>query len=201
MQGYPRRPDDPDGPENYHVVLLDNGRSALIGTPFREALRCIKCGACMNHCPVYGAVGGHAYGFVYPGPIGAVINPAIIGLKEASHLPNASTFCGRCESVCPMKIPLPKLMRDWRTLEFAAGGGTFASRLGLKVWAQFALRPRLYHMAARFGVAALGIAGRRRGGFRWLPFAGGWTRHRDMPAPQGATFQQLWAKRKAGVPK
>ena len=138
----PRRPDDPDGPENYHVVLLDNGRSALIGTPFREALRCIKCGACMNHCPVYGAVGGHAYGFVYPGPIGAVINPAIIGLKEASHLPNASTFCGRCESVCPMKIPLPKLMRDWRTLEFAAGGGTFAARLGLKIWAQFARRPR-----------------------------------------------------------
>ena len=197
----PRRSGDPDGPENYHVVLLDNGRSALIGTPFREALRCIKCGACMNHCPVYGAVGGHAYGFVYPGPIGAVINPAIIGLKEASHLPNASTFCGRCESVCPMKIPLPKLMRDWRTQDFAEGGGGRASRFGLKVWGLFARRPRLYHMAARLGITALSIAGRRRGAFRWLPFAAGWTRHRDMPAPQGATFQQLWAERKAGVPR
>ncbi len=119
----PRRPGDPDGPEQYHVVVLDNGRSALLGTPFREALRCIRCGACMNHCPVYGAVGGHAYGWVYPGPIGAVINPALIGLKEAAPLPHASTFCGRCESVCPMKIPLPKLMRDWRTQDFADGGG------------------------------------------------------------------------------
>ncbi len=197
----PRRPGDTDGPENYHVVILDNGRTALLGTPFREALRCIRCGACMNHCPVYGAVGGHAYGFVYPGPIGAVINPAIIGLKEAAHLPNASTFCGRCESVCPMKIPLPKLMRDWRTLEFADGGGTLAARAGLKLWAYFARRPRVYHMAARLGITALGLAGRSRGAFRWLPLAGAWTRHRDMPAPQGQTFQQLWAEHKAGVPR
>ena len=197
----PRRAGDPDGPETYHVVILDNGRSALLGTPFREALRCIKCGACMNHCPVYGAVGGHAYGFVYPGPIGAVINPAIIGLKEASHLPNASTFCGRCESVCPMKIPLPKLMRDWRTQEFANGGGSVTARFALHLWSRFALRPRLYHAVARIGIAALGFAGRRRGAFRWLPVARGWTAHRDMPAPQKRTFQQLWAEHKAGVPR
>ena len=101
----PRRKGDPDGPEAYHVVLLDNGRSELIGTPFREVLRCIRCGACMNHCPVYNAVGGHAYGWVYPGPIGAVLTPALIGVKEGGNLPNASTFCGRCEAVCPMKIP------------------------------------------------------------------------------------------------
>ncbi len=197
----PRRPGDPDGPQNYHVVVLDNGRSALLGTPFQEALRCIRCGACMNHCPVYGAVGGHAYGFVYPGPIGAVINPAIIGLKAAHHLPNASTFCGRCESVCPMKIPLPKLMRDWRTEEFIEGGGGRAARLGLKVWSSFARRPRLYHAVSRIAVAALSAIGRRRGAFRWLPFAGGWTRHRDMPAPQGRTFQQLWAEHERGVPR
>ena len=98
-----------------------------------------------------------------------------------------------------MKIPLPKLMRDWRTLEFAQGGGTRAARLGLKLWGHLARRPRLYHMASRLGIAALSIAGRRRGAFRWLPFASGWTQHRDMPAPQGATFQQLWAKHKAGV--
>ncbi len=197
----PRRPSDPDGPLDYHVVVLDNGRSALLGTPFREALRCIRCGACMNHCPVYGAVGGHAYGFVYPGPIGAVINPAIIGLKEAHHLPHASTFCGRCESVCPMKIPLPKLMRDWRTQDFESGGGSPAMRFGLKVWGMFAKRPRLYHMTAGLGIRALGFAGRRRGAFRWLPFASGWTRHRDMPAPQQRTFQQQWAERKSGAPR
>ena len=198
----PRRPGDPDGPQNYHVVVLDNGRSALLGTPFREALRCIRCGACMNHCPVYGAVGGHAYGFVYPGPIGAVINPAIIGLQEAHHLPHASTFCGRCESVCPMKIPLPKLMRDWRTQDFETGGGSSASRAGLKLWGYVARRPRLYHLAARLAIAALGFMGRQRGGaFRWLPFASGWTRHRDLPAPQARTFQQQWAEHKAGVPR
>ena len=197
----PRRPGDPDGPEEYHVVVLDNGRSALLDTPFREVLRCIRCGACMNHCPVYGAVGGHAYGWVYPGPIGAVVNPALIGLKEAGHLPNASTFCGKCESVCPMKIPLPKLMRDWRTIEFAEGGGSTASRFGLKVWAAFARRPWAYHLVSRIGITALGALGRARGAFRHLPFAGGWTRHRDLASPQGRTFQQLWAEHKRGVPR
>jgi L-lactate dehydrogenase complex protein LldF len=197
----PRRPTDPDGPEAYHVVVLDNGRSALLDTPFREVLRCIRCGACMNHCPVYGAVGGHAYGWVYPGPIGAVINPAIIGLGEASHLPNASTFCGRCESVCPMKIPLPGLMREWRKRDFAAGGGGKVGRFALSIWSALARRPRLYHAAARLGMLALGAAGRQRGAFRWLPMAGGWTRHRDLAAPQGRTFQQLWAEQKRGVPR
>ncbi len=195
----PKRKGDPDGPEHYHVVVLDNGRSALLDTPFREALRCIRCGACMNHCPVYGAVGGHAYGWVYPGPIGAVLNPALIGVKEAGHLPNASTFCGRCEAVCPMKIPLPKLMRDWRTVEFQSGGGTRFYRAGLAVWGYFARRPRLYHAASRLGIALLGALGRGRGAFTWLPFAGGWTRHRDLPVPQGRTFQQLWAEQQAGV--
>jgi L-lactate dehydrogenase complex protein LldF len=197
----PRRAEDADGPEEYHVVLLDNGRSALLGTPFQDVLRCIRCGACMNHCPVYGAVGGHAYGWVYPGPIGAVINPAIIGIEEAGHLPNASTFCGRCESVCPMKIPLPDLMREWRMREFAAGGGSKAARRGLKLWSYFAKRPRLYHLSARFGAAILGAFGGRRGAFGWLPLAGGWTKHRDLAAPEGRTFQQLWAEQQKGVPR
>ena len=96
----PRRPEDLDGPEQFHVVLLDNGRSAMLGTEFQEMLRCIRCSACMNHCPVYSAVGGHAYGWVYPGPMGAVLTPTLVGVEEAGHLPNASTFCGRCESVC-----------------------------------------------------------------------------------------------------
>jgi L-lactate dehydrogenase complex protein LldF len=195
----PRRPGDPDGPEDYHVVILDNGRSAMLGTPFREALRCIRCGACMNHCPVYAAVGGHAYGWVYPGPIGSVLTPQFLGVKQAADLPNASTFCGRCESVCPMKIPLPKLLRHWREADFADGGQSWSIRAGLRVWAFFAKRPRVYHVAARLGVALLGSLGRHKGAFQWLPLARGWTHHRDLPAPQGRTFQHLWAERRAGI--
>ena len=89
-------------------MLLDNGRTDLLGGEFQDMLRCIRCCACINHCPVYAAVGGHAYGWVYPGPMGAVLTPALVGVEEAGHLPNASTFCGRCESVCPVKIPLPE---------------------------------------------------------------------------------------------
>ena len=123
----PRRPGDLDGPEAYHVVLLDNGRSAMLGGEFHDMLRCIRCGACMNHCPVYAAVGGHAYGWVYPGPMGAVLTPSLIGIDEAAALPNASTLCGRCESVCPVKIPLPKMLRHWREREFA-------KKLAPRVW-------------------------------------------------------------------
>lgn len=195
----PRRPGDPDGPQEYHVVILDNGRSAMLGTPFREALRCIRCGACMNHCPVYAAVGGHAYGWVYPGPIGSVLTPQFLGVKRAADLPNASTFCGRCESVCPMKIPLPKLLRHWREAEFSEGGQSWGYRTGLRVWAYLAKKPRVYHGVTRLGMALLGRLGKRRGAFRRLPLTRGWTRHRDLPAPQGRTFQQLWAERQAGV--
>jgi L-lactate dehydrogenase complex protein LldF len=197
----PRRPGDPDGPEACHIVILDNGRSEVLGSQFREVLRCIRCGACMNHCPVYGAIGGHAYGWVYPGPIGAVLTPALIGVRQAGHLPNASTFCGRCEEVCPMKIPLPGLMRHWREEEFAGGDTPLLYRLGLKAWGATAKRPWLYHALVRVFIPVLGAVGRRRGAFRWLPGARGWTRHRDLPAPQGRTFQALWADTKAGVPR
>ena len=190
----PRRQGDPDGPEAYHVVLLDNGRSAMLGSEFHEALRCIRCGACMNHCPVYHAIGGHAYGWVYPGPIGAVMTPGLIGIEEAHHLPNASTFCGRCESVCPMRIPLPKMMRHWREKEFERHLTPRAVRTGLAVWAALARRPALYHGLTRVAGWVLGRFG-RRGRFNSLPFAGGWTRHRDMPVPEGPTFQSLWASR------
>jgi L-lactate dehydrogenase complex protein LldF len=191
----PRRPGDPDGPQAYHVVILDNGRSELLGTPFREVLRCIRCAACMNHCPVYAAVGGHAYGSVYPGPIGVVLTPALVGLAASHDLPNASTFCGRCEAVCPMKIPLPGLMRLWREKEFDQKLTPAHVRAGLKAWAFFAKRPRLYHLAARLAATTLGALGRSTGRFARLPLASGWTRHRDLPAPQGRTFQELWAER------
>jgi L-lactate dehydrogenase complex protein LldF len=192
----PRRPGDPDGPEQYHVVLLDNGRSSMLGTEFEAMLRCIRCGACMNHCPIYHAVGGHAYGWVYPGPMGAVLTPTLIGVDTAGHLPNASTFCGRCESVCPVRIPLPKMMRHWREREFERHLSPATVRGGLGLWAFAARRPWLYRLGTRVAIGALGLLGRGRGRFSRLPLAGGWTRHRDFPAPEGATFQAQWQRRR-----
>jgi L-lactate dehydrogenase complex protein LldF len=192
----PRRPGDRDGPQEYHVVLLDNGRSTLIGGEFRDILRCIRCAACINHCPVYAAVGGHAYGWVYPGPMGAVLTPGLIGIEEASALPGASTLCGRCESVCPVKIPLPKLLRHWREREHEAALARPSWRIGLALWVWLARRPPLYRQFAEAASRVLGWAGGRRGRFRTLPFAAGWTAVRDMPAPQGRTFQALWAERR-----
>src|SRR5580692_7698738 len=151
-----RRAGDLDGPEEYHVVLLDNGRSAMLGGEFQDMLRCIRCAACMNHCPVYGAVGGHAYGWVYPGPMGAVLTPGLIGIEQAGHLPNASTFCGKCESVCPVKIPLPKMMRHWREREFARRLSPPVYRSGLRLWAWMAQRPALYHALAAIASRVLG---------------------------------------------
>jgi L-lactate dehydrogenase complex protein LldF len=196
----PRRAGDLDGPEEYHVVLVDNGRSALLGGEFQDMLRCLRCAACLNHCPVYAAVGGHAYGWVYPGPMGAVLTPALVGIGEAGHLPNASTFCGRCESVCPVKIPLPKMMRHWREREFTWRLSPPVYRSGLKLWAWVAQRPALYHALAGVASRLLGWAGLHRGRFRSLPLAQGWTAVRDMPAPQGRSFQSLWAEhqRRAG---
>jgi L-lactate dehydrogenase complex protein LldF len=192
----PRRADDPDGPTEYHVVILDNGRSAMLGGEFRDMLRCIRCGACMNHCPIFGAIGGHAYGWVYPGPMGAVLTPALIGVDLAGNLPNASTFCGRCEEVCPVRIPLPRMMRDWREREFERHLSSRTVRSGLALWAFFAKRPRLYGFATGIGARALALLGLRRGRFRWLPLASAWTRERDFPAPQGATFQSRWKRRR-----
>jgi L-lactate dehydrogenase complex protein LldF len=192
----PRRAADPDGPGEYHVVLIDNGRSALLGSEFQEMLRCIRCGACMNHCPVYGAIGGHAYGWVYPGPMGAVLTPSLIGIENAKHLPNASTFCGKCESVCPVKIPLPNLMRHYREREWQKKLTPAAARYGLGVWAFLARRPWLYHFATGIAAQVLGLLGKRTGGsFYNLPLAGNWTSTRDMPAPEGKTFQELWHER------
>jgi L-lactate dehydrogenase complex protein LldF len=189
-----RRPDDLDGPDEYHVVLIDNGRSAMIGTGFQDMLRCIRCAACLNHCPVYGAIGGHAYGWVYPGPMGAVLTPTLIGVQQAGHLPNASTFCGKCESVCPVRIPLPNLMRHWREREFERHLTPVAARRGLGLWSFVARRPGLYRWATRVAAAALGWMGRKRRRFAKLPFATGWTAGRDLPVPEGDTFFARYAR-------
>ena len=194
----PRRTGDVDGPEDYHVILLDNGRSAMLGSEFKDMLRCIRCGACMNHCPVYHAVGGHAYGWVYPGPMGAVLTPSLIGVDQGGQLPNASTFCGRCESVCPVRIPLPKLMRHWREREFERHLSPASTRYGIAAWAFVARRAGMYRLATRLGMAGLGWLGRSHGRFKWLPLASGWTKYRDLPAPQGGTFQAMWKAKRGG---
>ncbi|HKM61924.1 MAG TPA: LutB/LldF family L-lactate oxidation iron-sulfur protein [Acidisphaera sp.] len=189
-----RRPSDLDGPEEYHVVLLDNGRTSMLGSEFQDMLRCIRCAACMNHCPVYGAVGGHAYGWVYPGPMGAVLTPSLIGVQTAGQLPNASTFCGKCESVCPVKIPLPGLMRHWREREFERHLTPAAARYGLSAWAWFARRPSAYRLLTRATAASLRLLGGKKHRIRRLPLASGWTQGRDMPAPEGDTFFVRYAR-------
>ncbi|MEE9318948.1 MAG: LutB/LldF family L-lactate oxidation iron-sulfur protein [Granulosicoccus sp.] len=191
----PRRDGDLDGPDEFHIVLLDNHRSEMLAGELREMLRCFRCGACMNHCPVYGAVGGHAYGWVYPGPMGSVLTPVMVGLENAKDLPHACTLNGRCAEVCPMSIPLPELLREHRQKTFELQLQSQAARFGLGIWAAVAQRPGLYHLLTRLGVSALAWSGRRKGYFSRLPLASAWTRSRDLPAPQGSsTFMQLYRK-------
>ncbi len=193
-----RRAEDLDGPEEYHVVLLDNGRSRMLGDEFREMLRCIRCGACLNHCPVYSAIGGHAYGWVYPGPMGSVLTPLFLGLDGSRDLPNACTLNGRCASVCPVKIPLPDLLRRIRDYQHEQRLTSPTSRWALRAWSWVARRPRLYHLGARVAARCLRLVGRGRGSVSRLPLAGGWTGGRDLPLPTGSTFQSAWRSRQSG---
>jgi len=192
----PKREGDPDGPDEYHVVLIDNGRSTMLADQFREMLRCIRCGACMNHCPVYGAIGGHAYGWVYPGPMGSILTPLSVGLKEAGHLPNACTLNGHCADVCPVRIPLPDLLRTLRHQEYQLHLGAKRLRWGLAAWVWFTSHPRLYRLGTRVQARMLALLAGRKGRFTRMPLAGGWFRGgRDLPAPQGETFMAAWHRR------
>ncbi|WP_028874054.1 LutB/LldF family L-lactate oxidation iron-sulfur protein [Tepidiphilus margaritifer] len=187
----PRRADDPDGPQEYHVVLVDNGRSRMLGGPWRPMLRCIRCGACMNHCPVYGAIGGHAYGWVYPGPMGSVLTPLFVGLDTAYDLPNACTLNGRCGEVCPVKIPLPDLIREVRHAQQRDGLHPPAEQRAKALWRRAAERPALYHGLERLAVRLLATLG-RKGRIRRMAGLHAWTDARDLPAPSGRTFLELW---------
>ena len=187
-----KQPEDKDGPEHFHVVLLDNGRSDMLHNEFRPMLRCIKCAACMNHCPVYQNVGGHAYNAVYPGPMGSVLTPLLRGLPRDYQLPNASSVCGRCDDVCPVEIPLTDLMRRLRNKEEATHG---LPKLIVKLYSRLALHPLTYRWLTSTGIRFLRLLSGSKPSMKALPLAGNWTRHKNIPKAPAASFQKQWAQR------
>jgi len=191
-----RRPGDPEGPEKLHILLVDNGRSGILLGKYREVLKCIRCGACLNVCPVYQSVGGHAYGGVYPGPVGSVLTPLLNGLAEGLPLPNASTLCGACAEVCPVKIPLPDLLLELRGDERLQGLKNPAEVLGSKIYAAVMGRAGFLEALERIvGVVSLLLW--KDDKVPWLPFKfSGWTDRRDFPAPAPQPFRKLWKKQR-----
>jgi L-lactate dehydrogenase complex protein LldF len=193
----PRRPGEVDGPEHLHVVVVDAGRSAVLADPaLRDALRCIRCGACLNHCPVYQRVGGHAYGWVYGGPIGAILDPGLLGLPRTRELPQASSLCGACSEVCPVKIPIDDLLVEHRRRAVERGLTGRGERWAMGAFAFLGERPGAWAAAANTARAATRL---RRDG-DWLtgalagrlPGLGAWLRERDFPAPAARSFRQRW---------
>ncbi len=189
----PKRGGDADGPEEMHIVLVDNGRTRMRSEGLAEMLRCIRCGACMNHCVVFRQIGGHAYGSTYPGPMGAVLTPALDGLAKSRDLPNACTLNGKCQEVCPVRIPLPTLLRGWREKSWREGLEPASLRSGLSAWAWVARRPALYRAATAAAIRGMRLMG-RTGWLSSLPFAGGWTKYRDMPQPAAESFMAQYKK-------
>jgi L-lactate dehydrogenase complex protein LldF len=188
-----RRPGEPDGPEEFHLVVLDNGRSRVLASPFRESLQCIRCGACLNACPVYRRIGGHAYGGVYSGPIGSILTPLYDSVGANPHLPHASSLCGACQAACPVKINIPHMLVGLRELQQHHPGtkGRW-ERLAYRLSAAVLRRPWLYRLALR--CAALLLRPFAPGGWlRKLPGPGSaWTAARDFPAPAARPFRQRW---------
>jgi len=200
----PRRAGETDGPEEFYVILLDNGRSKLLTDPDkRQTLFCIRCGACLSHCPVYRKIGGHSYPWVYSGPIGAVITPQFQGLDEAGWLPFASSLCGACGEVCPVKIELPKLLLELRSEVQRARSRQGANRyekLAFRLWAWVMRHPRIYEMLGMMASAAASADGSGDWLARlpaWVnrgPLAA-WASQRDLPPLPERSFRQLWRAR------
>ena len=187
-----------EGPEELHVVLLDNGRSAMLSDALdREALACIRCGACLNVCPVYGEIGGHAYASVYPGPIGSVITPMLSGVESAPHLPFASSLCGACREVCPVGIDLPALLLRLRARIRAEERGGL-ERWSFRAWAWAAATPGRYAVARRLMRLARPLLARPRGRAllaRCVPALRAWTAARELRPPAPRSFRELWRER------
>ena len=197
--GGPRGAGEKDGPEEFHLVLMDNGRTEILAHPeYRETLRCIRCGACLNACPIYRKIGGHAYGSVYPGPIGALITPLFQGLKEFKDLPQASSLCGACYEACPVKINIPKHLINMRRDIVSSHLNTAGERAMYRMWAKAMKSPFWYATMGKFQKWDLRRRARNNDGWiAKLPkVASGWTQIRDMPAPAARSFHQVWKDRK-----
>jgi len=191
----PKRKNDADGPEECHIVLVDNGRTKMLAKGMEEMLRCIRCGACMNHCVVYKHIGGHAYGSVYPGPMGSVLTPHMNSLKVANKQTHACTMNGRCEEVCPVKIPLPKLLRSLRSQSWEKKYEPLTNRVFVTVFSQLAKRPKLFQLFSSCALPFMKLFN-RKGWIHSMPMTSGWTKNRDLIAPESKTFMQQYKKMK-----
>ena len=187
----PRKPGEMDGPEEFHLVILDNGRSNILSTPFRESLQCIRCGACLNACPVYRRIGGHAYGGVYSGPIGSILTPLYDSVQDNPHLPHASSLCGACQAACPVKINIPQMLIGLRELQHEHKPSRVENFI-YWMWTQVLRRPWMYRMAMRCSRWFLRPFS-RDGWLKRMPGpAKGWTQVRDFPAPARQSFRDRW---------
>jgi len=192
MYNGPRKTSESDGPEYMYVIFVDNGRSDIYASKYAEALTCIRCGACMNACPVYRTTGGHAYGWVYPGPIGAVITPLLNGLGNAKPLPHASSLCGSCKQVCPVDIDLPRMLLDLRSDLYQEGKTEAHWILGLKLWAIGNQSPLLFEIGGRLARYITGDHPPKN-----LPGPlSGWSKYRDFPRFAKKSFRQQWRERR-----
>ena len=191
VQG-PRRPGELEGPEEFHLVLLDNGRIAQIAGTLRESLYCLRCGACLNVCPVYRQIGGHAYGYTYPGPIGILLTAMLNGPGSVKELAHASSLCGACADACPVRIDIPRMLIELRRQVDEEHIAPWTERVLFKTFARLLVHPTLYRLGARIG-RILQRPLIREGRIRALPFFfGRWTKTRDLPPVAARTFQERW---------
>jgi L-lactate dehydrogenase complex protein LldF len=182
-----------DGAQHRYLILIDNGRRAMHGTPLAEALMCIRCGACLNDCPVFQELGGHAYGSAYPGPIGSVVSPGLFGVSAFGHLAKASSLCGACKEACPIGIDIPRMLLQLRHEYVSSGGGRRDLRWGLRLFAWGAIRPSLFAFAQRLAALATSLLARGQNWLHWLPPPGNaWTGSRHFPPIAARTLHQRW---------
>ena len=188
----PRRTGELEGPEEFHLILLDNGRSRQIASTLREALYCLRCGACLNVCPVYRQIGGHAYGYTYPGPIGILLTAMLKGNESVRELAHASSLCGACKDVCPVRIDIPRMLVELREHLDREKIAPWTERMVFKTLRRLLLSPTAYRLSATVGR----LAQRpfvRQGRLRGLPLVfGKWTKTRDLPPVAGRTFRERW---------